>query len=132
MENNPKYANLAPVVESGVGKNHYFFCDQADLRKNLALLKRMPHLMLLGGLIHDRLVTRNGVLAFADMEPLDIQHGQLSNTLNQFLAATVNTLSAPIKITFDVSRVTCQVRDNNQNLILPHFIHIYNKLNFFK
>lgn len=35
-------------------------------------------------------------MSYADLEPLDIQHGHLSNTFNQLLSSTVNTLAAPI------------------------------------
>lgn len=35
-------------------------------------------------------------MAYADLEPLDIQHGHLSNVFNQLLASTVNTLTSPL------------------------------------
>lgn len=48
MEDNPKYASLAPVVESAFGQNYYFFSDQQNLKKNLVAIKRLPHFLLLG------------------------------------------------------------------------------------
>ena len=48
IENNPKYQNLSPIVEAGMGKNHYFFFKEDKLKANLTLLRRMPHFILLG------------------------------------------------------------------------------------
>lgn len=48
IENNPKYANLSPIVNSALGRNWYIFSDEAGLNKNLKILKKTPHLNLLG------------------------------------------------------------------------------------
>ena len=48
MEENEKYKNLYPIVNSGLGRNYYFFCAEKNLKKNLQLFKKMPHLVLLG------------------------------------------------------------------------------------
>lgn len=50
MEEYPKYANLSPIVESGFGKNFYFFFDEKNLKKNLTALKRIPHFLMLGNI----------------------------------------------------------------------------------
>jgi hypothetical protein len=48
IDNNPKYENLRPIVSTGLGRNSYLFFSEANLKKILNLLKRMPHYNLLG------------------------------------------------------------------------------------
>jgi ribosomal protein L10 len=83
-------------VSAGLGKNMYIFCDEKDLKKILNLMKRTPHLVLLGGMINEQLFTRTGVQNYANMDSLDDLRGQLVATLNQQLASLTNTLSLPI------------------------------------
>lgn len=86
-----------PIVETGKGNNYYFFFNEENLKKNLVALRKLPHFLLLGGLINDRLYTRNGVQEYANLEPLDTLRGKLLNTLNQALGSIPNTLSLPMR-----------------------------------
>ena len=56
----------------------------------------MPHFVLLGGLIHERLFTRAGVMEFIKMPRLDDQRAQLVASLNLKLAEVSNTLQTPV------------------------------------
>ncbi|CAF0745175.1 unnamed protein product [Brachionus calyciflorus] len=96
IKNNPKYKNLEPIVNTGLGRNVYFFFKEENLKKNLALFRRMPHFVLLGGMINQQLYTRNGIQDYAKLEDLDTLRGQLVGTLNMCLAQVPNTLSSPI------------------------------------
>lgn len=51
IENNPKYANLSPIVNNALGRNWYVFSDEESLKKNLKSLKKIPYLNLLGNQI---------------------------------------------------------------------------------
>ena len=48
IENNPKYSNLSPIVNNALGRNWYIFSDEKNLSKNLKILRKIPHLNLLG------------------------------------------------------------------------------------
>jgi hypothetical protein len=48
MEQNPKYKNLAPIIENANGRNYYLFGDFSKLQKILDLLKSRPYLVLIG------------------------------------------------------------------------------------
>lgn len=50
IKNNPKYKNLEPIVNTGLGRNYYFFFKEEKLKENLKLMKKMPHFVLLGKL----------------------------------------------------------------------------------
>lgn len=96
MENNPKYKNLEPIVHTGLGKNLYLFCDEKNLKKNLATIRKIPHITLLGALLNnEHLLTRNGIQDYANMPDLDTLRGQLVGTLNNHLASITTTLSSP-------------------------------------
>ena len=96
IENNPKYQNLYPIISTGHGKNYYLFCDEQKLQKNLNLIRKMPHLVLLGGMINERLYTRNGIQEYVKMPSLDDLRAQLVSSLNMQLASITTTLSTPI------------------------------------
>ena len=114
MENNPKYQNLYPIVNAALGKNYYLFCQTKQLNKNLLLLRKMSHLVLLGifnntfknlkknsnylkyigGLVQGELMTKTNVLAYNQMSDLDTQRAQLVATLNHQLSLLSNNLTS--------------------------------------
>lgn len=114
IKNNPKYKNLEPIVNTGLGRNVFLFFKEDQLKKNLTLMRRMPHFVLLGnfdlkilvkkilyefhkgGMINQKLYTRSGIQDYAKLENLETLRGQLVGTLNALLAQVPNTLSAPI------------------------------------
>ena len=96
MENNPKYKNLAPIVENALGKNLYLFCNENSLKKNLTTIRKIPHITLLGAMLNNQyLLTRNGIQDYANMPDLDNLRGQLVGMLNNHLASITTTLSSP-------------------------------------
>ena len=96
MEKNPRYKNLEPIVENGLGKNLYLFCDEKNLKKNLTTIRKIPHITLLGALLNNQyLMTRSGIQDYANMPDLDNQRGQLVGMLNSHLASITTTLSSP-------------------------------------
>ncbi len=56
----------------------------------------MPHLVLLGGMINERLYTRSGIQEYVKMPSLDDLRAQLVASLNMQLASISTTLSTPI------------------------------------
>ncbi len=84
---------MYPIVNAALGKNYYLFCQEKHLNKNLILLRKMSHLILLGGMIHGELMTKSGVLSFTQMGDLETQRGQLVATLNHQLSSLSNNLT---------------------------------------
>lgn len=82
IESNPKYANLSPIVNNALGRNWYLFSDEASLSKNLKLLKKTAHLNLLGGIVNDKLMTRNDILNYDRLDDIESTRGQLLSILN--------------------------------------------------
>ncbi|RNA24251.1 charged multivesicular body 1a [Brachionus plicatilis] len=96
MKNNPKYKNLEPIVSTGLGRNVYFFFKEEVLKENLKMMKKMPHFVLLGGMINHQLYTRSGIQRYSELGDLENVRGQLVGTLNTALSQIPNTLSTPI------------------------------------
>jgi hypothetical protein len=97
MEKNPKYKNLLPIVNTGLGRNIYLFVKKEEsLNQLLKNLRKMPHLVMLGGLIGDRLYTRNGVMEYAKLD-LQTLRGELCGILMQNLSSSTSTIMSPIE-----------------------------------
>lgn len=94
IESNPKYKNLSPIVNNAIGRNLYLFSKEENVKKNLKLFKKMPHIVLLGGIINDTLMTRNGVLNYAKLDDIDTLRGQLVGMLNQQMNSLSTTLTS--------------------------------------
>lgn len=94
MENDPKYQNLYPIVNAALGRNYYLFSQEKSLKKNLLLLRKMNHLVLLGGMIHGELMTKASVMAYIQMDDLDTQRSKLVATLNHQLASISTNLTS--------------------------------------
>ena len=56
----------------------------------------MPHLVLIGGMIDQRLYTRNGIQSYIKMASLDDLRAQLVASLNLQLASLSTTISTPV------------------------------------
>lgn len=97
IENNPKYQNLHPIVNAGLGRNYYLFSPEKNLKKNLLILRKATHLVLLGGSIHGELMTKSGIQRFVQMDDLDTQRAQLCVTLNHQAATLSSTLTSSVQ-----------------------------------
>lgn len=116
IETNPKYKNLLPIINTGLGRNVYLFVKKEEsLKKLLQHLRKMPHLVMFGGLIGDRLYTKNGIM---DYTKLDLQtlRGELCGILMQNLSSSTTTLMSPIEaLSLTLKQIVDIKTENEEN-----------------
>jgi hypothetical protein len=62
----------------------------------LTIIRKIPHLNLLGGLINDHLFTKNGIEEYIKLGDLDNVRGQLLSTLEYNIQTLTQTLDNPV------------------------------------
>lgn len=87
-----RYEAILPLFHS----NHciVFSPDQQNVNKLLRITRRVPQMVLLGGIVENSLLSRNELMAFAQMPSLQVAQAQLVQTLNQAAGTVVQQLQA--------------------------------------
>ncbi|XP_016968669.2 39S ribosomal protein L10, mitochondrial [Drosophila biarmipes] len=87
-----RYEAILPLFHS----NHciVFSPDQQRTATLLRITRKVPQMVLLGGIVEDTLVSRNQLVAYAQMPGLQAAQAQLVQTLNQASGHLVQQLQA--------------------------------------
>lgn len=86
---NTRLQNLEPYFTSD---NVFLFCDEVNMVELMLLLKKIPGLQLLGGLVEDRILSRGDIQEAAKLPPLDIMRGELLTILSASASKTSRLL----------------------------------------
>jgi len=86
---NTKLQNLKPYFNSS---NAYIISEVPKIPELIKVLKKCPELQLLGGLVEDRIMSRDELLAAAKLPPLDVVRGQLVSLLASHASTTSRLL----------------------------------------
>ncbi|EDW75542.1 uncharacterized protein Dwil_GK23913 [Drosophila willistoni] len=86
------YEAIMPLFHS----NHciVFSPDQKRLSTLLRLTRKVPQMVLIGGIVEQTLLSRNELVAYAQMPSLQVAQAQLVQTLNQAAGQLVQHLQA--------------------------------------
>ncbi|KAH8402987.1 hypothetical protein KR222_002365, partial [Zaprionus bogoriensis] len=86
------YEAIMPLFYS----NHciVFSPDQQRVGTLLRITRKVPQMLLLGGIVEQTLLSRNELMAFAQMPSLQVAQAQLVQTLNQAAGTVVQQLQA--------------------------------------
>lgn len=86
------YETILPLFHS----NHciVFSPDQQRVAALLRITRRVPQMVLLGGIVENTLLSRNELVAFSQMPSLQVAQAQLVQTLNQAAGTVVQQLQA--------------------------------------
>ncbi|XP_068144980.1 large ribosomal subunit protein uL10m [Drosophila tropicalis] len=86
------YEAIMPLFHS----NHciVFSPDQQRLSTLLRLTRKVPQMVLIGGIVEQTLLSRNELIAYAQMPSLQVAQAQLVQTLNQAAGQVVQHLQA--------------------------------------
>ncbi|BFZ15650.1 hypothetical protein BsWGS_18689 [Bradybaena similaris] len=82
--------NLQPYL---VSNNAYIVSEKNMLLELVAILKKTPELQLLGGLVEDRILSRDDILNVAKLPPLDTMRGELLSILATSASTATRLLS---------------------------------------
>uniref|UniRef100_A0A0K8TRT9 Large ribosomal subunit protein uL10m n=1 Tax=Tabanus bromius TaxID=304241 RepID=A0A0K8TRT9_TABBR len=86
-----KYEAILPLFES----NHCIvFSPQQNVAQLLRIVKKIPQMILIGGIVEDTLMSKNEFTKFATMPSLQQAQAELVSTLNQACAIVSNDLEA--------------------------------------
>lgn len=83
---NTKYEAAMPLFES---KNCILFSTEPKLTQMLKITKKIPQMLLLAGIVQDRLMSKNELTAFAALPSLDVARAQLVAVLQRAGGANV-------------------------------------------
>lgn len=75
-----QYANLLPLFDA---KNCVVFAPEQKLAQLLRISKRIPQMVLLAGVVEQRLMSRNQLQEFAALPSLDVARAQLVGVMQQ-------------------------------------------------
>ena len=64
------------------------------IKANLKLIKKMPHVVLLGGMVHQQLMTKADILRISEMGNIDTLRGQLVGTLGYHQSSLSKSLTS--------------------------------------
>lgn len=86
------YENILPLFHS----NHciVFSPDEQRVGALIRITRRVPQMVLLGGIVENKLLSRNELVAFSQMPSLQVAQAQLVQTLNQAAGTVVQQLQA--------------------------------------
>lgn len=87
-----RYEAILPLFHS----NHciVFSPDQQKISTLLKITRKVPQMVLLGGIVEETLLSRNELMAYAQMPGLQAAQAQLVQTLNQAAGHLVQQLQA--------------------------------------
>merc|ERR1712062_501966 len=86
-----KLQNLLPLINE---TNRYVFSEGTNIKQLFNLTNKMPELILLGGVVDNRILTRAGLTQFAASPPIESLHGELSCLLNSAAQKTHSLLNS--------------------------------------
>lgn len=75
-----QYANLLPLFDA---KNCVVFAPEQKLTQLLRISKRIPQMVLLAGVVEQRLMSRNQLQEFSALPSLDVARAQLVGVMQQ-------------------------------------------------
>jgi len=86
---NTRLQNLEPLL---VSSNAYIASEKNMLPELVSILRKTPELVLLGGLVENRIMSRDDILKVVKLPPLDIMRGELLAILSASASKTSRLL----------------------------------------
>ena len=115
MEQNPKYENMLPIVENSLGRNAYIFVKTLpEIENCLKLLRKMPQLVLLGGLVKDNLLTKSELIRISEISGISELHGGLVAALNQNIVQNLSIIQSPLINLIFTFQAICKLKEESQ------------------
>lgn len=85
------YETLLPLFRS---KYYIAFCDEANIGELLNIVKKAPQLILLAGIVENRLLSKNELVDLSKLPNLTTARAQFVGVLNSVGAGLVSNLQA--------------------------------------
>ncbi|KAL3855164.1 hypothetical protein ACJMK2_014386 [Sinanodonta woodiana] len=86
-----QYANMIPWF---VGQNLYVTGKEPNVVAATKVLRKTPQMLLLGGLVEDRLLTRDAVMNLAKLPPIENVLGELVSIMNLAASKSLSLLGS--------------------------------------
>lgn len=88
---NTKYEAIVPLFDSC---HCIVFAPQANVGTLLKITRKVPQMLLIGGILENRLLSRNEFMDFAKLPNLEVAQAQLVSVLNMAASQLVQNLEA--------------------------------------
>ncbi|XP_055869577.1 39S ribosomal protein L10, mitochondrial-like [Biomphalaria glabrata] len=99
-----KYRNLEPYIASDTV---YVVSPDNKVAQLLAVLRKTPELQLLGGLVEDTIMSKEMMINFSKMPPIEVLQGELLTILTSSIATTSHLLSTQQEqLSYNLSQLT--------------------------
>lgn len=84
-----QYETILPLFDS---RNGIVFSPEQNLKKMFKIVKKVPQIMILAGIVEGRLLSKTDLVKYSELPSLDIARAQLASTLQQAAGSSLVTL----------------------------------------